>query len=78
MVLQIPDVLTAEQVTEARRRLQSAQWAYGRVSSVPLPARTKDDHLQLPEDHPVSRALGDVILNALSRNPLFVSAALSW
>ena len=35
-----------------------------------------DDNLHLPEDHPVTRELGEVILNALSRNPLFVSAAL--
>jgi len=76
MVLQIPDVLTAEQVAEARRLLQSAQWADRRVTAGPLQARTKDDNLQLPEDHPVTRQLGEVILNALSRNPLFVSAAL--
>jgi PKHD-type hydroxylase len=75
MVLQIPDVLTAEQVAEARRMLQSAQWVDGRVTAGHQSARTKDN-LQLAEDHPVSRQLGEVILNALSRNALFVSAAL--
>jgi PKHD-type hydroxylase len=34
------------------------------------------DNLQLPEDHPVARQLGEVILASLGRNPLFVSAAL--
>ena len=34
MVLQIPDVLTAEQVAEARRLLQSAHWADGRVTAL--------------------------------------------
>jgi PKHD-type hydroxylase len=34
------------------------------------------DNMQLPEDHPVSRQLGDMILAALQRNPLFISAAL--
>jgi PKHD-type hydroxylase len=75
MVLQIPDVLSADQVAEARRLLQSAQWVDGRVTAGHQSARTKDN-MQLPEDHPVSRQLGDVILNALSRNALFVSAAL--
>jgi PKHD-type hydroxylase len=75
MVLQIPDVLSTEQVAEARRLLQSAQWVDGRVTAGHQSARTKDN-LQLPEDHPVARQLGDVILAALSRNALFVSAAL--
>ena len=75
MVLQIPDVLNAEQVAEARRLLESAQWVDGRVTAGHQSSRTKDN-LQLPEDHPVARQLGDVILNALGRNALFVSAAL--
>jgi PKHD-type hydroxylase len=32
--------------------------------------------MQLPEDHPVARQLGEAILAALGRNPLFTSAAL--
>ena len=47
----------------------------GRVTAGHQSARTKDN-LQLPEDHPVGAQLGEVILGALSRNPLFVSAAL--
>ena len=75
MVLQIPDVLNAEQVAQARRLLESAEWVDGRVTAGHQSARAKDN-LQLPEDHPVARQLGEVILGALSRNPLFVSAAL--
>ncbi len=75
MLLQIPDVLTAEQVSEARRLLEQAQWIDGRVTAGPQSARTKDN-LQIPEDHPVARAVGDIILSALSANSLFVSAAL--
>jgi PKHD-type hydroxylase len=51
MVLQIPDVLSAEQVAEARRLLESAQWVDGRVTAGHQSVRTKDN-LQLPEDHP--------------------------
>src|SRR5262245_53568794 len=75
MVLQIPDVLTAEQVAQARCALETADWVDGRVTAGPQSARAKDN-LQLPEDHPVARQLGEIILNALSRNALFVSAAL--
>ena len=39
------------------------------------PSRVKDNR-QLPEDHPAARALGEMILAALQRNPLFISAAL--
>jgi PKHD-type hydroxylase len=75
MVLQIPDVLSAEQVAEARRLLECAEWVNGRVTAGHQSARTKDN-LQLPEEHPVARQVGEIILTALSRNALFVSAAL--
>jgi PKHD-type hydroxylase len=75
MLLQIPDVLTSDQVAQARRRLDGADWIDGRVTAGHQSARVKDN-LQLPEDHPVTRELGDMILAALGRNPLFLSAAL--
>ncbi|HXH25184.1 MAG TPA: Fe2+-dependent dioxygenase, partial [Vicinamibacterales bacterium] len=62
-------------MAEARRLLESAQWVDGRVTAGHQSSRAKDN-LQLPEDHPVARQLGGVILDALSRNALFVSAAL--
>jgi PKHD-type hydroxylase len=75
MVLQIPDVLSVEQVAEARRLLATAEWVDGRVTAGAQSARAKDN-LQVPENHPVARKVGEVILDALSRNALFVSAAL--
>jgi PKHD-type hydroxylase len=75
MLLQIPDVLTREQVAQARQLLNGAEWIDGRVTAGHQSARAKDN-LQLPEDHPASRQLGDMILAALQRNPLFISAAL--
>jgi PKHD-type hydroxylase len=38
-------------------------------------ARTKDN-MQVPEDHPVARRLGEMIVGALQRSPLFIAAAL--
>ena len=75
MLLQIPDVLTSEQVTNARRLLTDAKWVDGRVTAGHQSARAKDNS-QIPEDHPVARQLGEMILAALGRNQLFVSAAL--
>ncbi len=75
MLLQIPDVLSAEQVEEARRLLEAAEWVDGRVTAGRQSAMAKDN-MQLPEDHPVARQLGDMILGELQRNALFVSAAL--
>jgi PKHD-type hydroxylase len=75
MLLQIPDVLTAGEVAAARQRLESASWIDGRVTAGHQSAKAKDN-LQLPEDSPVARQLGDEILGALQRSPLFIAAAL--
>ena len=75
MLLQIPDVLSAPQVAQARLMLDGADWVDGRVTAGHQSARAKDNR-QLPEDHPTGRQLGEVILGALQRNPLFISAAL--
>jgi PKHD-type hydroxylase len=75
MLIAIPDVLTAEQVLQARTLLDAADWIDGRVTAGPQSARTKDNQ-QLAEDNPTARQLGDLILGALQRNALFVSAAL--
>jgi PKHD-type hydroxylase len=75
MLLQIPDILSIEQVAHARRLLDGAEWIDGRVTAGHQSALVKDN-AQLAETHPVARELGDMILSALQRNPLFISAAL--
>jgi PKHD-type hydroxylase len=75
MLLAIPDLLSAGQVSEARNVLDSAQWVDGRVTAGHQSSRAKDN-LQLPEDHPAARQLGDMVLDALGQNALFISAAL--
>ena len=75
MLLPIREVLTPEQVAEARRALDRADWVDGRVTAGHQSASAKDN-LQIREDDPVARQLGDQILAALQRNPLFISAAL--
>lgn len=75
MLLPIPEVLTAAQIAEARQILDQAEWADGRVTAGHQSARAKDN-MQLPEDSPAARRLGDMILRALEQNALFISAAL--
>jgi PKHD-type hydroxylase len=75
VLLEIPDVLTRDQVGQARQLLDASDWIDGRVTAGHQSARAKDN-MQLPEDHPTSRQLGDMVLAALQRNPLFISAAL--
>jgi PKHD-type hydroxylase len=75
MLLRIPDVLTPEQVAHARQLLDKAEWVDGRVTAGPQSAQAKDN-MQLPEGSPVARELGDMVLGALGKNPLFLSAAV--
>jgi PKHD-type hydroxylase len=75
MLLSIPNVLTAEQVAQARQILDAAEWVDGKVTAGHQSSRAKDNQ-QIPEGSPASRQLGELILGALGRNPLFLSAAL--
>lgn len=75
MLLHIPDVLTPEQVAQAREALDKAEWVDGRVTAGHQSARAKDN-MQLPEDNPVARQLADTVLAALQKSPLFIGAAL--
>jgi PKHD-type hydroxylase len=75
MLIQIPDALSPSQVELARRLLDSADWVDGRVTAGHQSAQAKNNR-QLPEDHPVGRQVGEMILRSLQNNPLFISAAL--
>jgi len=75
MLLHIPDVLTAAQVAQARTQLETADWADGRITAGHQSAKAKDN-AQLPEGSPVARELAAMVLDALSRNSTFFSAAL--
>jgi PKHD-type hydroxylase len=75
MLLHVPHVLTPDQVAHGRRALEQAPWVDGRVTAGAQSSRTKRN-LQLPEDSAVARELGELILGALQRSPLFMSAAL--
>lgn len=77
MMIRIPEVLTREEVAHVRSRLDGAAnaWVDGRATAGHQGAQVKRN-LQIAEDSPVARELGAIILGALERHPLFVSAAL--
>jgi PKHD-type hydroxylase len=75
VLLSIPRVLSAEQVMQCRRELETAEWVDGRVTSGHQSARVKRN-TQVPEQHPVARRLGEMIVGVLEGLPLFLSAAL--
>jgi PKHD-type hydroxylase len=74
-MLHIPKVLTPEQVRECNDVLGKADWIDGRATAGEQSGLAKRN-LQIAEDAPEAKALGDVVLDALARNPYFMSAAL--
>lgn len=75
MLIAIPDVLTPDQLAEARQSLASAAWTDGRATAGHQGAQVKDNE-QLPADSPAARQVGETILRALGQNALFMAAAL--
>jgi len=76
MMVQIPALLSAQQVAHIRVTLSGTDWVDGKVTAGTQSAQAKNN-LQVPEDAPAARALGDIILTALGRNERFMSAALA-
>lgn len=75
MMIHVPNVLSLGQVADCRRLLEAADWTDGKATVGEQGALVKRNR-QLPELSPVGRQLGEMILVALSKSPLFFSAAL--
>lgn len=75
MIVQIPAVLRPDQVQAACHALDQAPWVDGLATAGHQGARVKRNR-QLAEGSPLARELGDIVLAALERHPLFISAAL--
>ncbi len=75
MMLHVPAVLSRTDVAECRKLLDTAQWVDGNVTSGEQAAKAKRNR-QLPIDAPVTKELGNRVLAALARSPLFISAAI--
>jgi PKHD-type hydroxylase len=75
MLVTVPNVLEAEQIAHARALLGAATWEDGRTTAGIQSALAKRNQ-QLSPGSSAGRELGDLILASLSRNALFLSAAL--
>ncbi|MFJ2412508.1 Fe2+-dependent dioxygenase [Pseudomonas sp. NPDC087814] len=75
MLIEIPGLLSAEEVAVAVATLLDQPWVDGKVTAGQRSARAKNNR-QLSEDAPVAIRLGEQILSRLSDNALFMSAAL--
>jgi PKHD-type hydroxylase len=75
MMIRLPGVLSPEEVRHCREALARADWIDGGATAGVQSARAKRN-LQLAEESGEARVLGELVLAALARNPLFVSAAL--
>lgn len=75
MLITIPDVLSAAEVTQMRAKLDATNWVDGKITAGYQAQRVKENE-QLPEASPLTLELGDVVLKGLARSPVFMSAAL--
>ena len=75
MIVQVPNVLNHEQIGRCREVMNRASWIDGRVTAGHQSGQVKDNR-QIPENSPEARELGDMIVGALERNPLFITATL--
>jgi PKHD-type hydroxylase len=75
MIVHIPDVLDQKQLAQCREAMQRAAWIDGRVTAGHQSVQVKEN-LQLPEGGAEHRELGAIVIRALQRNPLFISAVL--
>lgn len=75
MLTTIDDVLTPEELNEARALLAQAGWVSGLVTAGTQAATVKNNQ-QIPEEAPELLRLRQIVLGALNRNALFFTAAL--
>jgi PKHD-type hydroxylase len=75
MLITIDDILTADELAEARRMLAESAWESGLMTAGTQAAQRKNNQ-QLPENAAHLPALRRLALTALNRNPMFFTAAL--
>ena len=75
MIIVIPAVFSASEVSKIRSHLDAADWQDGSTTAGSQAQQVKHNQ-QLALDSKIAQQLGDVIINTLSQQPTFVSAAL--
>ena len=75
MIIRIASVLSADELGAIRAGLEGGAWEDGRLTAGHQSAQVKSN-LQLPQTDAVAREASDIVLRALERSSLFVSATL--
>lgn len=75
MMVQIPALLSADEVGQCRQALARAQWVDGRTTAGHQAGRAKQN-LQLAAEDPIGHKLSEGIVTVLAHNPRFMAAAL--
>jgi PKHD-type hydroxylase len=77
MLVHIPALLNSEQLAHFRHRLEAADapWVDGRVTAGHQGVHVKQNQ-QIAEGSAAATELGNIVIAALERHPLFISAAL--
>lgn len=75
MLLTLPDILSADQLRQARHALHDAPWTDGRQSAGSQ-AREVKNNLQLPHDCPAAQTIRALVLQGLDNSAQFFSAVL--
>ena len=75
MLVTIDDVLSADAVRTYREALAEADWIDGRATAGAQSGAVKHN-LQVEEGSPCAQRLGERVLDALSRSPTFLAAAM--
>ena len=75
MITRIPGLLDAQQLAAIGALLRDASWEDGRATAGFQSAQVKHN-LQLAQGSAAARQAGDIVVRALERHPVFLSAAL--
>ena len=75
MLLNIPELITQDEVRHARELLKTAPWTDGRASAG-VQARQVKNNEQLPHDCDAAKQIRAMVLRGLDRHAIFFSAAL--
>jgi len=75
MMIEIPGVLTPDQIRHCRQQLESAPWSDGKLTAGHSAVSAKAN-LQLPVGSATAVELGNLVVDAIGQHPLFVAATL--
>ena len=75
MLVHVAEVLTAAQVARCRELMERAAWVDGRVTAGHQSAKAKHN-LQIAEGSPEAREMAEIVVGALEKTPIFITAGL--